>query len=238
MVQEVIRARIEKDRAPVVLQSATRMLRYSFEHTQSPTNVCSSFAGDDVLSGDNLPSLHLWGKLAAHACVIHDHLLDFDKTNRGVLRSVLFSKETAKLLNEAAICLSICREKVKALELTKRKLEVLMHTQNSETDETNEIVKSLDISLKDMEFKLISRCMKEKETDVSGDKQKLDISCASERSEELRTRGNKAVGEKKYDNALSLYTQAVSFTPNDYRLYANLALCHLKLGQAELALEN
>ena len=206
LVQEVIRARIEKDRAPFVLQSATRMLRYSFEHTQSPTNVCSSFVGDAVFSVDNLPSLHLWGRLAAHACVLYDHLLDFDKTNRGVFRPVLFSEETAKLLNEAAIYLSICREKVKALELSKRKLEILMHTQSSETDKTNEIVKSLDIPLKDMEFKLISRCMKEEEIDVSEEKQELDLSNVSERSEELRARGNQAVGEKKYDDALIIYS--------------------------------
>ena len=242
LVQEVVRDRIEQSRIPVVLQSAIRMLHYSFEHAESPTNVCRNFEGDAVLSADNLPSLCLWGSLATHACVLYDHLLGYAERMKEILHPVLFSEETLRLMNEAAIYLSVCREKVKAFEIQKRKLEVLVNLENTPSERTKELVKSLDIPLKDVEYKLISRCMERErvlteESDMANETGTCDH-FQLKQSDDLRMQGNDAVREKKYRKALSLYSQAVVFTPDDHRLYSNRALCHLKLDQPKLALED
>ena len=48
--------------------------------------------------------------------------------------------------------------------------------------------------------------------------------------------GNRAVQDKKFEEALHLYSRAIELSPDDHRLHSNRALCHLKLEKPKDAL--
>ncbi|KAJ7378771.1 hypothetical protein OS493_021357 [Desmophyllum pertusum] len=66
-------------------------------------------------------------------------------------------------------------------------------------------------------------------------------SSQNEREEEanqLREKGNDEVKRNKFKEALELYSSAIGLSSSDYRLFCNRALCHLKLGQPQNALDD
>ena len=245
LVQEVIRDRIADERVMEILGSAVRMLHFSFSHITSPLKVCTDVKETSVLAKETLPSLQLWGKLALHACILQEHLLTYFEHSKKRNPSLLHTEETVRLLSEASIYLSVSREIDKALELQRKKLELLLLIENHLPNESIEVLKSLKIPLTDREFRLISQCMKQVESSETvrsihetreGDPQLP--SRPPDEVEELRLQGNQAVQKKNYEKALDLYTQAIEMCSSDHRLFSNRALCYLKLGRPEEALED
>ena len=57
-----------------------------------------------------------------------------------------------------------------------------------------------------------------------------------EASTRYRNQGNSAFQRKDYDSALSLYSQALSLTPSDIRLYTNRSLAYLRLSSPRMSL--
>lgn len=57
-------------------------------------------------------------------------------------------------------------------------------------------------------------------------------------SEELKAKGNKALAEKKYDEAINFYTQAISLDPNNHVLYSNRSAVYATTRNFEKALED
>ena len=56
--------------------------------------------------------------------------------------------------------------------------------------------------------------------------------------EELKTRGNKAFSAKSYDEAINLFSQALSIDPSNHVLYSNRSASHAGKRQWNAALED
>ena len=239
LVQEVIRNRLDDDRVVEVLTSAVRMLHFSFCNTTSPRQVCTELQESVVLARDSYPSLQLWGRLGLHACALQDHVLRFAEGNRSSCDALLYTEETARLLNDASVYFDISRETAQAFELQRKKLELLMHLKNPPPEERMEVLKTRAVPLTDRDFRLIHQCMKQSEssgTTEFGDPEQSQR--AAKESEELRLQGNQAIKAKDFHKALDLYTKAITVCAGDHLLFSNRALCYLKMNRPAEALED
>ena len=241
LVQEVIRSELEKEQTQFnVLSRAVRVLHYALKNTRSPAEVCESFVEDAVFSVKNPPSLQLWAKLASHATYLQEHLSNFSVKHKAVAHTLLYKEETVRVFNEAGIFLSVSQEKVKAQEVQKLKLEFLVNLTKSTEDYSAKLPSYfIDIPLKDRDCKLISHCMRQPVSDGDPEDEANSVKKESEEKvDELRGQGNFAVKNERYEEAINLYCSAIGVTSHDHRLFANRALCYLKLGQPQQALDD
>ena len=241
LVQEVIRNQLEKEQTEFnVLSRALRVLHHALKDTRSPAEVCESFVEDAVFSVENPPSLHLWGKLASHATYLLEHLSHFSVKQEAAGHKLLYTEEAVRVFNEAGIFFSVSQEKIKAQEVQKFKLEFLVKLQKSTEENSAKLPNYfIDIPLKDRNRKLISHCMRQMASE--GDFVDESDSVREEREKKanhLREQGNLAVKNKKFEEALRLYSNAIDLTTNDHRLFANRALCYLKLGKPQQSLDD
>ena len=240
LVQEVIRSQLEKESEFKVLSCAVHILHFALVHTRSPAAVCENFVEDAVFSVENPPSLHLWGKLASHATYLQEHLCKFSAKHKDTVHTLLYTEKTMHVFNEAGIFFSVSQEKIKAQEMQELKLDVLVKIEKSDSEDANKLPNYfIDIPLKDRDYKLISHCMRQHPPEF--DAMDETDSSQKEREEEanqLREEGNHFVQSKKYEEALKLYSSAIGLSANDYRLFCNRALCYLKLGQPQKALDD
>ncbi|KAK3707100.1 hypothetical protein QZH41_014693 [Actinostola sp. cb2023] len=237
LVQEVIRSKMSKDRLKDVLQCASRMLHHAFANTNSPEEICKSFQGDSVFIQDNPPSLYLWGKLGAHASALQGHLLDGCKGDDDLRQHLIFTEETALLLNEASLYLSVCRQKVEALELQKTKLEVMTKLDEMSEEKLSHL-NYFDIPLKNVQFKLLSHCMGHQESVPGSASSASETRTGQEEADKWREKGNDAFKNQEYQQAIDFYTVTLKYFNNDCRALCNRALCHLKMEQSEDALKD
>ena len=240
LVQEVIRSQLEKETELKVLSCAVDILHYALVHTRSPAAVCESFVEDAVFSVGNPPSLHLWGKLASHATYLQDHLCNFSVKHKDSFHTLLHTEKTMRVFNEAGIFFSILQEKIKAQEMQELKLDILVKLETSACEDDNKLPDYfIDTPLKDRDYKLISYCMRHHPPEY--DAMDEADSSQKEREEEanqLREQGNHFVQSNKYEEASELYSSAIGLLAGDYRLFYNRALCFLKLGQPQKALDD
>ena len=245
LVQEVIRIWMDEKRKEdafckdffpkeFAFIAGTRFLHHALSNTRSPVDVCKEFSEDAVFSVKNPPSLYFWGKLASHATYFLDHMLKFTTKNEKSACILLHTEETVRLLNESAISYSVAREKVKAQEIQKRKLEFLTLLEKLPSEETLNLLLYFNMPLKDKYYKLISHCMRERPSNPEDSSDTHRIHHA----DQLRQEGNQAVQSAEYGKALSLYNKAIELNSKDYRLYSNRALCHLKLSKPKKALDD
>ena len=245
LVQEVIRTWMDEKRKEdafckdffpreFAFMAGTRFLHHALSNTRSPVDVCKEFSEDAVFSVKNPPSLCLWEKLASHATYFLDHMLKFTRKNEKCACILLYTEETVRLLNESAISYSVAREKVKAQEIQKRKLEFLTLLEKLPSEETLNLLLYFNMPLRDKYYKLISHCMREgpSSPENSSDTHRIN------HADQLRQEGNQAVQVREYGKALSLYNKAIELNSKDYRLYSNRALCHLKLSKPTEALDD
>ena len=242
LVQEVIQSELQEEQTRFnVLSRAVRALHHALKNTRSPAEVCESFVEDAVFSVENPPSLQLWAKLASHATYLQEHLSNFSVNHGAAADTLLYTEETIRVFNEAGIFFSVSQEKVKAQEVQKLKLEFLVNPLTNSTEDYSAKLPNyfIDIPLKDRDCKLISHCMRQPATD--SDLEDEADSVKKEREEkvdQLREQGNVAVKNKKYEEAVNLYSSAIDLTSHDHRLFANRALCYMKLTQPQQALDD
>ena len=240
LVQEVIRSQLEKETELKVLSCAIHVLHRALVNTRSPAEVCESFVEDSVFGVENPPSLHLWGKLASHATYVQEHLRSFSAKHKESVHTLLHTEESVRVFNEAGIFFSVSQEKVKAHQVQELKLEFLVNLQNSSSEAGSKVPHYfIDFPLNDRDYKLISHCMRqlpecnaENEGEFSQNMREL------EEADKLREQGNLAVKSNKFEEALELYSSAICLSAGDYRLFSNRALCYLKLGQPQKALDD
>ena len=241
LVQEVIRSDMEREQTELrVLTCAVRVLHHALVNTRSPAEVCESFVEDAVFSVENPPSLQLWGKLASHATCLQEHLRSFSTKHQESVPTLLYTEETVRIFNEAAIFFSVSQEKVKAQAMQEMKLEFLVNLERpSSGDDPNLPHYFIDVPLKDRDYKLISCCMRQP-LPRHDDTNDADFSQneKEEEADKLRQKGNLAVSSERFEEALDLYSSAIALSSGDYRLFCNRALCHLKLGQPQNALDD
>ncbi|XP_068689388.1 uncharacterized protein [Montipora foliosa] len=233
LVQEVIRFQLEKETKLKVISCAVRVLYFALTHTLSPASVCQSFVEDAVFSVDNPPSLHLWGKLALHASYLQEHLRSLSTKQKG---SFLCRDEVIRIFNEAGIFFAVSQEKVKAQEMQKMKLDLLVN-KTSAQDKDSLPDYFLDVPLRDRDCRLISHCMRHPQVERDST-QEEDDSQWEKKANQLREEGNYAVGQGKYKEASELYSKAIGLSAGDHRLFSNRSLCYLKLGEPHKALED
>ena len=241
MVQEVIRSDMEKEQSYLdVLTCAVRVIHHALANTRSPAEVCESFVEDAVFSVENPPSLQLWGKLASHSTYLQEHLRNFSDKHRESVPTLLYTEETVRIFNEAAIFFSVSQEKIKAEAMHEMKLQFLVNLERPSSGEGPNLPPYfIDMPLKDRDYKLISCCMRQPlpehddmtEADFSQNKKQVE-------ADELRQKGNLAVKSNRFKEALDLYSSAIALSSGDYRLFCNRALCHLKLGEPQNALDD
>ena len=241
LVQEVIRSEMEKEQNELsVLSCAVCVLHYALANTRSPAEVCESFVEGAVFRVENPPSLQLWGKLASHASYLQEHLRSFSAKHKESVHTLLYTEETVRIFNEAAIFFSVSQEKVKAQAMQEMNLEFLVHLEKSSSDDDSSLPHYfIDVPLKDRDYKLISYCMRQPVPE-HGALAEAD-SFQNEKEEEvdqLRGRGNLEVKSNKFKEAFDLYSSAIALSSGDYRLFFNRALCYLKLGQPQNALDD
>lgn len=243
LVQEVIRTWMDQKRKEAAFSkeffskefafiAGTRLLHHAIVNTLSPVEVCERFEEDAIFSVETPPSLHLWGKLASHAPFFVGHLLDFTSKREESASALIYTEEMVRLLNEVAISFSVALEKVKALEIQKRKLEFLTHLERPLSEETLNIHFYFNMPLNDRYYKLISHCLRQRPSS------REDSNAAQSSANQLRLDGNQAVNSQEYEKGLDLYTRAIEFYSKDYRLYSNRALCFLKLDKPQKALDD
>ena len=241
LVQEVIRSQLEKGKIELnVLYRAVCILHHALENTRSPADVCESFVEDAVFSIENPPSLHLWGKLALHSTYLQEHLRAYSAKHKESVHTLLHTEETVRVFNEAGIFFSISQEKVKAQEVQELKLQSLVNLTKPTTEDGTKLFKYfIDIPLKDRDYKLICHCMRQPASEGNS----LNVagnSCMDreKNANQIREQGNLAVQSRKFEDALELYSSAIDLNVEDYRLFANRALCYLKLGRPQRALDD
>ena len=242
LVQEVIRCELRKETDSVsefdILSYAVRVLHFAFEHALSPASVCQSFSEDAVFSLDNPPSLHLWSKLALHATYLQEHLRSLSKKQNVSLNSFQSTDEIIRIFNDAGVFFAVSQENIKAQEMQKLKLELLVNN-NAAQDSTTLPCYFLDIPLRDRECKLVSHCMRQPPTDCESIQEVNASQMEKEKKvNELREQGNLEVKHNRFTEALKLYTQGIDLSTGDYRLLSNRSLCYLKLGDPQKALED
>ena len=241
LVQEVIRSQLEKEQIELnVLSHAVCVLHQALKNTRSPAEVCESFVEDAVFSVDNPPSLHLWGKLASHSTYLQEHLRSYSAKHKESVYTLLYTKETVRVLNEAGIFFSVSQEKVKAQEIQEIKLDCLVNVKKSTAEDGTKSLKYfIDIPLKDRVYKLISHCMRQPDPDgISVDESDTFRVTREDNANQLREQGNLAIQSGKFKEALELYSRAIDLKVEDFRLFANRALCYLKLRLPQQALED
>ncbi|KAL9957641.1 hypothetical protein ACROYT_G034562 [Oculina patagonica] len=238
LVQEVIRSEMKKEQSELsVLSCAVRVLQRALANTRSPAEVCESFVEDAVFSVENPPSLQLWGKLASHASYLQEHLRNFSAKHQESVHTLLYTEETIRIFNEAAIFFSVSQEKVKAQAMQELKLDFLVHLENSTSAEDLPSY-FIDVPLKDRDYKVISCCMRQPPPEYDATAEEDVQNEREEKANQLREKGNLAVTKKDFKEALDLYSSAIALSPADYRLFCNRALCHLKLRQPQNALDD
>ena len=239
LVQEVIRSHLEKEIKLKVLSCAVHILHFALVRTRSPAAVCEWFVEDAVFSVENPPSLHLWGKLASHATYLQEHLHNFLMEHNESVHALLHSEETMRVFNEAGIFFSVSQEKVKAQEMQQLKLDILVNLEKSTIEDGNKLPNYfIDIPLKDRDYKLISHCMRHPAEHDAEEEAHLSQKRREDDANQLREQGNRAVRNKNFDMALNLYSSAIDLLVADYRLFSNRALCYLKLGRPQEALND
>ena len=240
LVQEVIRSQMEKEQTELVLSRAVCVLHHALKNTRSPAEVCESFVEDTVFGEENPPSLHLWGKLALHSTYLQEHLRDYCAKHEESVHTLLYTEETVRVFNEASIFFSVSQEKVKAQEIQKLKLDFLVNITKATTEDGTKPFKYfIDIPLKDKEYKLISHCMRQSSPeDNSPDVAETSRTEMEEKANQIREEGNFAVKRNEFEEASELYSTAIKLKVDDWRLFANRALCYLKLGRPQQALED
>ena len=240
LVQEVIRSQMEKEQTELVLSRAVCVLHHALKNTRSPAEVCERFVEDAAFSVDNPPSLHLWGKLALHSTYLQEHLRNYSSKHKESVHTLLYTEETVRVFNEASIFFSVSQEKVKAQEIQKLKLDFLVNIAKADTEDGIKPFKYfIDIPLKDKEYKLISHCMRQPSPeDNSPDVAETSRIEMEDKANQIREQGNLAVNKGQLKEALELYSTAIKLKVDDWRLFANRALCYLKLGRPQQALED
>ncbi|XP_068688329.1 uncharacterized protein [Montipora foliosa] len=237
LVQEVIRNQLSKKTTMDVLSCAVRVLHVAFVHTRSPASVCKSFEHDAVFCVESPPSLHLWSKLASHATYLQEKLRCFSEKYDDSVKTLLYTGETMRIFNEAGTFFAVSQEQVKAQEMQKLKLEILVKLDRSASEDVDTLPNYfIDFPLETMDYKLISHCMRQPPL-VCEDLSKTSLQKKhQEEANQFREQGNRAVQDKKFEEALQLYSRAIELSPDDHRLHSNRALCHLKLEKPKDAL--
>ena len=241
LVQQVIQSRCTEERREEVLLCGVRMLNFAFRNTNSPANVLKEFPG---VNANEVPlqekhSLSTWARLASHAVTLKSHLVEYVTSHQQSESRVFYAMETAELLEETAVYLSMSNQQMQAFEAQKLMLEIVagLDLQEPNIEKMRLLANPVKIPLTDNQQRVLRLCSKQKNnSDETHNRQftesnKETVKC-------LRLKGNDAFKMKEYESAIKIYSKAIEISkshavePEDISvLYSNRSQCYLKLNK-------
>ena len=232
LVQQVIQSRCTEGRREEVLLCGIRMLNFAFRNTNSPANVLKEFPG---VNANEVPlqekhSLSTWARLASHAVTLKSHLVEYVSSHQQSESRLFYAMETAELLKETAVYLSMSNQQTQAFEAQELMLKIVVDVDLQEL-----LMNQVNIPLTDDQQRVLRLCSKHKKKSEEAHNQQF-----SESNEEtvisLRLKGNDAYNVKDYETAISIYSKAIEVSKSyaikseDISvLYCNRSQCYLKL---------
>ena len=241
LVQQVIQSRCTEDKREEVLLSGVRMLNFAFRNTNSPAVVLgeSSVANANEVPLQEKHILSTWAKLASHAVTLKSHLVEYVTSHRQTDSGLVYAMETAELLGETAVYLSMSNQQTQAFEDQKLMLEILagLDSQEPNTKKVGLLTTQVSIPLTDNQQRVLRLYSKHKEKTEETKNQQFTES-NEETVDELHQKGNKAYKSEDYKSAIKVYSKAIEISkfhavePQDISvLYSNRSQCYLKLNK-------
>ncbi|CAG2203968.1 unnamed protein product [Mytilus edulis] len=233
LVQEVIRSTVDRDEKQIVLQCAIRMINKALMSTTTPHAA--------ILKNKNEPHasrglLNIWSKLAANANALKIYLSISKESQES--KDLFISLESARVMQASAIYNSLSQRQDVALEDQNQMLNIMAsldieeHTYNEltwrrlhkERDRVH-VQNSIATILQDSGY----------ESKVEG------VSSVPLTNDRLREIGNQAFQEKRYEDALQYYTEALrscTKTECNHKILSNRSLAYIKLQEYTYALDD
>ena len=241
LVQQVIQSRCTEERREDVLLCGVRMLNFAFRNTNSPADVLkdSHGANTNEVPLQEKHCLSTWAKLASHAVTLKSHLVEYASSHRQLESRLLYAMETAELLGETAVYLSMSNHQTQAFEDQKLMLEIVagLDLQEPNIENMRLLTNPVKIPLTDNQQRVLRLCSKQRDKSEETHNQKLSES-NEETVDQLRQKGNKAYKGEDYESAILIYSKAIEISesnavkPEDITvLYSNRSQCYLKLNK-------
>ncbi|XP_052809250.1 uncharacterized protein LOC128237708 [Mya arenaria] len=214
LVQEIVREKVmDQMNQKNTLRNAARMIHFALSHCKSP---------EDVLKSDSIErgSLGMWNRLALHANVLQTYILNFSKLNADEL-DVCFNLETAFLLQTSAIYHSLFQRQDEALAAQDQMLSILTNDRSDVPKKTCRDLTFVKIPLRTDQRLLLENATSAVITGDGHQKAENEPLIAID-VESLRIKGNEEFNEKRYQNAIQLYTEIVRSTKMDKKVAKNI----------------
>ena len=241
LVQQVIQSRLTDERREDVLLFGVRMLNFAFRNTNSTAEILKDSRGANA---NEVPlqekhCLSTWAKLSSHAVTLKSHLVEYVSLHRQSESSLLYAMETAELLEETAVYLSMSNQQTQAFEAQKLMLEILagLDLQEPNIEKMRLLTNPVKIPLTDNQQRVLRLCSKHEDKSEETHNQQLSES-NEETVDQLRQKGNKAYKGEDYESAIFIYSKAIEISkyhavkPEDISvLYSNRSQCYLKLNK-------
>ena len=247
LVQEVIQDNLTTEEKVESIVDAVRLLCFSFSKCLSPDTVLKGV----ITENHDRPSLHLtdlsrfyqWFKLCLHTHEIKKHLERFLDIFHDVKERNVFLPEVARILYECALHSNVNNYSSQAKTTADFANRILEWGDNELSEENLSNLFPHSIPLSESVRRLIQySCKKPSEASYS-----FASETSAEYSEEseihtMRTRGNTLFKEKKFLEAVRMYTSCINkskgtnfFDPN---LLSNRASAYLRLEEYQNALKD
>lgn len=243
LVQEVIRNDLNSEEQLKSICDAIRMLHYAFRNCPSPDELPSYQREErpSIVSTEQ-SRFYRWNKLCMHSYDLVDHLKKaITRPNNDTAN--LFQPETARVIYECAVHLSVNSKHDKAKEVSNFANEIfnLSNTQVIQGSLFPHIIPLPEITRRHIQY-LCSAPSDIKQHEC-GDSAKMQSNFViSEQLEEMRMKGNDLFKKGFYNGALKIYCDAINASNNtplfDVKLLSNRASVFLQLEQYEKALQD
>ncbi|CAC5386832.1 unnamed protein product [Mytilus coruscus] len=219
LVQEVIRSNVDRDEKKIVLQCAVRMINKALMSTTTPHAA--------ILKNKNEPHasrglLNLWNKLAANANALKSYLSISNDSQEN--KDLFISLESARVIQASAIYNSLSQRQDAALEDQNQMLNI-MASLDMEEHTCNELT-SVKIPLLERDRMHVQNSIATVLQD-NGNENIKSFAVVPLSTDRLREIGNQAFQEKRYEDALQYYNEALRACSNkdcDYRILSNRSL--------------
>ena len=247
LVQEVIQNNLNPEGQLQSITDAIRMLHYAFQSCFSPDELYSSSSENQERPSAGFGEqsrLYKWHKLCSHSYELVKHLKRVIKQS-DVDTEEIFEPETARIVYECAIHLSASSKHDEAKKVANFAKDIFNLCNRQEISASS--LFPLIIPLSDVIRRRIQYSCNISAASASRDKCEdgkgvPEHSVSTKQLDEMRLKGNDLFKSGYYNDALTIYCDAIDLSKKtnlfDARLLSNRASVYLKLGEYEKALED
>ena len=242
LVQEVIQNNLTQEEELQSLSDAIRLVHYVFQSCPSPDELLSSErkGRPSIINSADQSRFYKWHKLCLHSYELVKHLKRVIKSD--VDREKIFQPVTARIVYECAIHLSVNSKHDEARKVANFANDILNLVCQEVPASTlfPLIIPLSDVIRRHIQYSCnVSATSKDK---CGDDEWVPEHSVTSEQLDEMRLKGNDLFKNGYYNDALTIYCDAIDISKKtslfDARLLSNRASVYLKLREYEKALED